>query len=43
MSHTMNIWESVTEERIRCRTRIVENQFGCVSLRSTVGASILSR
>ena len=38
MSHTMKLWERVSEQRLGQKTKISENQFGFISGRSTIEA-----
>ena len=41
MSHTMKLWERVIEHRLRCETRVSDNQFGFMPGRSTIEAIFL--
>ncbi|MES8301120.1 reverse transcriptase family protein [Cutibacterium acnes] len=43
MSHTMKLWERVIEHRLRCETRVSDNQFGFMPRRSTTEAIFLLR
>ena len=43
MSHTMKLWERVIEHRLRCETRVSDNQFGFMPGRSTIEAIFLLR
>ena len=43
MNHTMKFWERVIEHRLRYHAKIVENQFGFMSRRSTTKAIHLLR
>ena len=43
MSHTIKLWERVIEHRLRCETRVSENQFGFMPGRSTIEAIFLLR
>jgi hypothetical protein len=43
MSYTMKIWERIIENRLRRVTNITGNQFGFMSVRSTMEAIFLIR
>jgi hypothetical protein len=43
MSHTMKLWERVSEHRLRGMTHITINQFGFMPRRSTMEAIFLIR
>ena len=43
MSHTINLWERVIENRIRAKTLVSNNQFGFMPGRSTMEAIYLLR
>jgi hypothetical protein len=43
MIHTMKLWERIIEHRLREVTNVIENQFGFMPERSTMGAIFLIR